>query len=183
MKLRVLAIALAVLAASIGAFAASQNNDAAAFAQLKSLAGNWAAKTEKGQSRVQYEVVSGGSAVVEHFESDDLGADNAMVTVFYLDGGHLQLTHYCMAHEPAAHAGRIVRQHDWRIAVCFRECHRPCQSRSRAYAQRELPLHRRRPLRHRLAILRRWQTQIQRIRPIHSSTIGDPYAKLHAIAL
>jgi hypothetical protein len=98
MKLRVLAIAAAILAASLSASAASQGNDAAAFAQLKSLAGNWENKGVKGKSEVRYEVVSGGSAVVERFESDDLGADNAMVTVYYLDGGHLQLTHYCMAH-------------------------------------------------------------------------------------
>lgn len=98
MKLRVLAIAVVVLAASLSASAASQGNDAAAFAQLKSLAGNWQNKGAKGRSEVRYEVVSGGSAVVERFQSDDLGADNAMVTVYYLDGGHLQLTHYCMAH-------------------------------------------------------------------------------------
>lgn len=76
---------------------AANANDAAAFAQLKSLAGNWEAKTDKGKARLRYEVVSGGSAVVEHFDSDDLGPGNAMVTVYYLEGGHLQLTHYCMA--------------------------------------------------------------------------------------
>lgn len=75
----------------------SASNDAAAFTQLKSLAGNWESKTEKGKARLHYEVVSGGSAVVEHFESDDLGPDNAMVTVFYMDGDRLHLTHYCMA--------------------------------------------------------------------------------------
>ena len=98
MKLRVLTLAVVVLATSLGAAAASQGNDAAAFAQLKSLAGNWENKGAKGRSEVRYEVVSGGSAVVERFESDALGAGNAMITVYYLDGGHLQLTHYCMAH-------------------------------------------------------------------------------------
>jgi hypothetical protein len=98
MKLRVLAIAVAILTGTLSAAAASQGNDAAAFAQLKSLAGNWENKGAKGKSEVRYEVVSGGSAVVERFESDELGAGNAMVTVYYLDGGHLQLTHYCMAH-------------------------------------------------------------------------------------
>lgn len=73
-------------------------NDAAAYAQMKSLAGEWESKTAKGgTAHLKYEVVSGGSAVVEHFESDDLGSANAMVTVYYMDGDHLQLTHYCMA--------------------------------------------------------------------------------------
>ncbi len=101
MKLRVLAIAIGVflLTASLATSAASQGKDTAAFAQLKSLAGNWESKTDKGgKAHLRYEVVSGGSAVVEHFDSDDLGPGNAMVTVYYLDGDHLQLTHYCMAH-------------------------------------------------------------------------------------
>ena len=98
MKLRTLTMAVGVLLlASLAASAATQGNDAAAFTQLKSLAGNWENKGAKGRSEVRYEVVSGGSAVVERFESDELGAGNAMVTVYYLDGGHLQLTHYCMA--------------------------------------------------------------------------------------
>jgi hypothetical protein len=99
MKICVLAIATLMLAASLGASAATQGSDAAAFAQLKSLAGNWESKTAKGgTAHIRYEVVSGGSAVVEHFDSDDLGPGNAMVTVYYLNGDRLQLTHYCMAH-------------------------------------------------------------------------------------
>jgi hypothetical protein len=100
MKLRALRIAIGTLflTTALWASGAPNSNDTAAFAQLKSLAGDWESKTAKGgTSRVRYEIVSGGSAVVEHFESDDLGAGNAMVTVYYLDGDHLQLTHYCMA--------------------------------------------------------------------------------------
>ena len=99
MKLRVLATAIGgfMLAVSLTTWAASKGNDTAAFAQLKSLAGNGESKSDKGTSRVQYEVVSGGSTVVERFESTELGPGNAMLTVFYLDGDHLQLTHYCMA--------------------------------------------------------------------------------------
>jgi hypothetical protein len=69
-----------------------------AFAHLKSLAGDWEAKNPAGgKSRVHYDVVSAGSAVVERFEDDSMGAGNAMLTVYYLDGGRLLLTHYCMA--------------------------------------------------------------------------------------
>lgn len=101
MKLHVLAgtIVLLIITGSSWAANASSTSDAtAAFAQLKSLAGQWESKAPDGsKSRLKYEVVSGGSAVAEHFESDALGAANAMVTVYYLDGDHLRLTHYCMA--------------------------------------------------------------------------------------
>jgi hypothetical protein len=71
----------------------------AAFAQLKSLAGDWESKAPDGKkSHARYEVISGDSAVVEHFESDEMGPANTMVTVYYLDADRLRLTHYCMAH-------------------------------------------------------------------------------------
>ena len=41
------------------------NSSAAAFAKIKSLAGNWEAETEKGKVTSSYEVVSNGSAVLE----------------------------------------------------------------------------------------------------------------------
>ena len=101
MKLRILAgtITLLMLSTSVWSAAAPNATDSAgAFEQLKSLAGNWESKAADGnKSRARYEVVSGGSAVVERFENEALGAANAMVTVYYLDGDHLRLTHYCMA--------------------------------------------------------------------------------------
>ena len=69
-----------------------------AFAKLQSLAGTWEGTAKDGsKSRVEYEVVAGNSAVVERFVNDKMGAENAMVTVYYLDGGRLLLQHYCMA--------------------------------------------------------------------------------------
>jgi hypothetical protein len=101
MKSRVLAatIVFLLITASVWASGAPNVTDtSAAFAQLKSLAGEWESKAADGsKSRTRYEVVSGGSAVVEHFESDALGPANAMLTVYYLEGDHLRLTHYCMA--------------------------------------------------------------------------------------
>ena len=101
MKLGLLAATiLLIIAGSLRASDASVSTDsAAAFAQLKSLAGDWESKAPDGKkSRARYEVVSGDSAVVERFESDAMGPANAMVTVYYLDGNRLRLTHYCMAH-------------------------------------------------------------------------------------
>ena len=100
MKLRAVSGATAfVLLTSLWSFAALPVSDAqAAFARLKGLAGSWEAQRADGsKTHVRYEVVSGGSAVVERFENDAMGAANAMLTVYYLDGDRLLLDHYCMA--------------------------------------------------------------------------------------
>jgi hypothetical protein len=99
MKIRLLLIAMFLLLVAGTALAAGAPaiNDEAAFAQIKSLAGEWEGKDANGTSHLRYEVVSGGSAVLERFENEQMGPANAMVTVYYLDGGHLRLTHYCMA--------------------------------------------------------------------------------------
>ena len=72
----------------------------AAFARLQALSGTWQSTTttaDGSKSRLQYEVIAGNSAVVERFINDKMGAAEAMVTVYYLDGGRLLLQHYCMA--------------------------------------------------------------------------------------
>jgi hypothetical protein len=70
------------------------NGAAAAFAKIKSLAGNWEAETEKGKVTSSYEVVSNGSAVLEKI---NVPGESEMVTVYHLDGSRLVLTHYCTA--------------------------------------------------------------------------------------
>jgi hypothetical protein len=72
----------------------SQTTDATgAFARLKTLVGKWEATTSSGKMQMSYELVSGDSALVERESSDTMPS---MVTVYYLDGGRLLLTHYCM---------------------------------------------------------------------------------------
>jgi hypothetical protein len=72
-----------------------QNVDAsAAFVRLKALAGEWKAQTKEGEAHLSYEVISGGHSVVER---DSEGNRPPMLTVYYLDGNRLLLTHYCMA--------------------------------------------------------------------------------------
>jgi hypothetical protein len=102
MKLRLVTVigilAFAVLAAA-AADTAKPIQSVAAFDRLMQMSGEWESKDSAGKkSHIRYEVVSGGSAVVERFVSDAMGADNAMETVYYLDGNRLLLTHYCMAH-------------------------------------------------------------------------------------
>ena len=76
--------------------------DAAAYEQLKTLAGLWTGKVA-GESaldvQVRYEVKSGGRAVIEHLFPD---TPHEMITVYYLASGRLQATHYCsIGNQPA----------------------------------------------------------------------------------
>jgi len=85
---------------------AGSGNAAAGFEKLKSIAGVWETKDHEGKPvTVTYQVVSGGSAVMETIQHDT-GAD--MVTVYHLDGDRLMMTHYCaLGNQPRMKAGRI----------------------------------------------------------------------------
>jgi len=65
----------------------------AAYARLVKLAGEWEADTCMGKVHVSYELISGGSALVERDTMEHMAP---METVYYLDGNRLLLTHYCM---------------------------------------------------------------------------------------
>lgn len=94
----ILAIACFALAtASTGA-----SNGTAAFEQLKTLTGHWQAEktndqASKENATVDLELTSGGWAILERFHMVDEGKPVEMVTLYYLDGDQLKLTHYCMA--------------------------------------------------------------------------------------
>lgn len=79
---------------------ASEVQADAAFARIKSLAGEWQSVGPKGEhSRLTFQLISAGSAVMERFSSDALPPDSGeMVTMYYMDRGELVLTHYCIAH-------------------------------------------------------------------------------------
>jgi hypothetical protein len=84
------------LAVPHSGFAAS--NGAAAFEQLKSLVGHWETdKTNMNKATLDLELTSGGTAVLEKFRMVEEGKPVEMITLYYLDGDQLKLTHYCMA--------------------------------------------------------------------------------------
>lgn len=94
---------LLLIAAAINAKTPSNSSEvqaSAAFARLKTLAGEWQSVGPKGEvSRISVQVISGGSAVMETFSSDMLPPNSGnMVTIYYIDGSDLVLTHYCIAH-------------------------------------------------------------------------------------
>jgi hypothetical protein len=71
----------------------AQNRATAGFEKLKSLAGDWQGKDPDGNElKVNYQVISGGSALVETLQSAN---EPSMVTLYHLDGDKLMVTHYC----------------------------------------------------------------------------------------
>jgi hypothetical protein len=72
----------------------SSLDTAAAFSRLKSLVGEWEADTQMGKAHVTYELIAGGTALVERERGEKMPE---MMTVYHLDGKRLILTHYCMA--------------------------------------------------------------------------------------
>lgn len=87
-----------LLLAAVAVYGASSKSersaDAAAFARLKTLAGDWEADTRMGKAHLNYEVIAGGTALVERETAEKMPA---MLTVYHMDGDRLLLTHYCMA--------------------------------------------------------------------------------------
>jgi hypothetical protein len=71
---------------------------AVGFAQLKSLVGHWEEqKGSENKSTLDVELTAGGTTLVEKFRMVEQGKPVEMITMYYLDGGQIKLTHYCMA--------------------------------------------------------------------------------------
>ena len=72
----------------------------AAFARLKTLAGEWKVTERMGDhgdahdGKITYKVTAAGSTVMETFFP---GSDHEMVSMYHLDGDELRMTHYCAA--------------------------------------------------------------------------------------
>jgi hypothetical protein len=64
----------------------------ATFERLKALVGEW--KTDDGQESLAYELVAGGTALLER---ETAANRPTMLTLYHRDGDRLLLTHYCMA--------------------------------------------------------------------------------------
>ena len=80
----------------------------AAFERIRSLAGTWEGRSTKGWAEtIRYQVIAGGSAVLE--TSFEAHPGEEMATVFHMDGDRLVLTHYCVAkNQPRLEATSIT---------------------------------------------------------------------------
>lgn len=91
--------------ASLGLVAASSSPQKSAstpalaqagFERFKKLEGKWRGRSTKGWEEItHYKTIAQGSVVVE--TSFDAHPNETMMTMFYLDGDRLMLTHYCVA--------------------------------------------------------------------------------------
>ncbi len=73
--------------------ATAGGSSSAVFDKLKTLAGEWQAKTPDGNlTRVSYRVTSAGSVLVETIMPGEPGE---MVTLYHPDGATVVATHYC----------------------------------------------------------------------------------------
>jgi|SRR5277367_911950 len=102
-------VVLATIVALVFAFAISPvragGNGTVAFEQLKSLTGHWeTGKSSADKATLDLEVTAGGTAVIERANITDKGKTVEMITLYYLDGDQLKMTHYCMAgNQPTMH--------------------------------------------------------------------------------
>jgi hypothetical protein len=93
--------------ATVEAAAADTAIARAFYERFKALSGRWAGRSTRGwEERITFQVVAGGSAVME--TSFDAHPNETMVTLFSLDLGRLALTHYCVAgNQPHLQATRF----------------------------------------------------------------------------
>jgi hypothetical protein len=85
-------ISLTLATALVLGFVGTAFSRTQAFDKLKTLVGTWEAATPKGKATATFELASKGTALLEHLSMTS-GED--MVTVYYVDGNRLLLTHYC----------------------------------------------------------------------------------------
>jgi hypothetical protein len=86
--------------------AAAGNGGTAAFEQMRALVGDWQTDSSAtGKATLHMELTSGGTALLEKFSMVEDGKPVEMITLYYVDGDQLKLTHYCMAGNQPTMAG------------------------------------------------------------------------------
>jgi len=85
---------VAVMTVVIGAalFGQAQSDAQKALDHFKSMEGTWVGKGAHGErSEVTYRLIAGGTSVM----ADIKMGDEAMTSLYYIDGGRLLMTHFC----------------------------------------------------------------------------------------
>ena len=105
-KLAAVLVAILVTAALGARSAAAAGNGTEAFEKLKALVGDWETNSaQTGKATLHLELTSGGTALLEKFHMEENGKPVEMITLYYVDGDQLKLTHYCMAGNQPTMAG------------------------------------------------------------------------------
>lgn len=101
-----LASALMILLVGTFGAKAAGSNGSEAFEKLKALVGDWQTdNAQTGKATLHLELTSGGTALLEKFHMEENGKPVEMITLYYVDGDQLKLTHYCMAGNQPTMAG------------------------------------------------------------------------------
>src|SRR5208282_2782161 len=93
MSMKRLLLAVVLLGLSAAAFA--QSDAQKSFDNLKNLAGSWEGSVDGKAMHVSLRVTSMGNALMH--EMSMAGRSDDPITMFYVDGNRLLLTHYCDA--------------------------------------------------------------------------------------
>jgi hypothetical protein len=103
---KVLTAVAAVVFAFLTTPAKAGGSGSAAFEQLKSLTGHWEVQPAgDSKATLDLELTANGSALIERFHMTEQGKQIEMISLYYLDGEQLKMTHYCMAgNQPTMHA-------------------------------------------------------------------------------
>ncbi len=103
---KILAVGILAAAFALPQYGLAGSNGPAAFEQLKSLVGHWQEeRASEHKATLDIELTSGGSALMEKFHMVDDGKPVEMITLYYLDGDQIKLTHYCEAKNQPTMAG------------------------------------------------------------------------------
>lgn len=107
-NMKLAAMLVAILATETLAVrpATAGGNGAEAFEKMKALVGDWETNSpQTGKGTLHLELTSGGTALLEKFRMEENGKPVEMITLYYVDGDQLKLTHYCMAGNQPTMAG------------------------------------------------------------------------------
>ena len=97
-KLATILSAFALAMSMTAARPAATGSCAEGWEKLKSLVGNWEAQPAgETKATMDIQLTGDGSVVMERFRMMKEGKPVEMITMYYLDGGELKMTHYCMA--------------------------------------------------------------------------------------
>jgi len=95
---------LFVVLMALSTVAFAQSDAQKSFDRLKTLAGSWEGTFEGSPVHISLRVTSSGNAILHEMNGD---RPEDTITVFYLDGDRLLLTHYCHAGNRPRMAGMI----------------------------------------------------------------------------